>query len=73
VINKPVVKKSIIAYMKKCFSESVEENNLDIDDMIYDSLKEQAENLDLLKYVQGDEYLAPQEEAENEEIPQKRK
>ena len=39
--------------MKKCFSEDPEENNLDIDDMNYYSLREQAniEKLDLLKHI----------------------
>jgi len=53
--------------MKKCFSEDPEENNLDIDDMNYYSLREQAEKLDLLKHI-NDENA---EEVKEEASPQK--
>lgn len=67
IINKPLIKKNIILLLKKCFNESAEENNLDIDDIYYDSLKEQAEKLDLLKYVQGDEYEESKEAQQYEQ------
>lgn len=67
IINKPIIKKRVIAYMKKCFSEDPEENNLDIDDMNYYSLREQAEKLDLLKHI-NDENA---EEVKEEASPQK--
>ena len=69
-----MVKKHVIEYMKKWFNETAEENNLDIDDMVYDSLREQAEKLDILKYVQGDEYEeVDPEEDDQEELDRKRK
>jgi len=34
--------------------------------MSYDSLKEQAEKLDILKYIQGDEYEESKESASEE-------
>ena len=42
--------------------------------MVYDSLREQAEKLDILKYVQGDEYEeVDPEEDDQEELDRKRK
>lgn len=41
--------------------------------MNYDSLKEQAEKLDILKYIQGDEYEEEKDTKEDENIIKKKK
>ena len=73
IINKPIIKKRIIAYMKKWFSDDPEEKSLDIDDMNYDSLKEQAEKLELLKDIKLDSTDEVKEETSPQKSSQKKK
>jgi len=54
IMNKPILKRRIVNYMAEIFSGNYPEANMpnDVDDIYVDSLRDQAENLGLMYYIQ---------------------